>query len=163
MIPPALCVCPALARVAPGAAHLPPLRLGVYMHQKEHGRASNTGCLLATALGARVFVAGLAADEAALSSQFDDVSGVCAVLWPGEGSVSLAELRAATPPERWARGLTLLAVDATWACARRLLNRLPADAPRLSVDAAAFDPGRSLLHPARRYSGEAADIRKCTY
>jgi len=181
MLPPALCVCPALARVdlgrepaqtplsldasapPPLLPQLPPLRVAVYMHQKEFGRASNTGCLLGT-LGARVYVAGIASDEAslleALGSGAD--AGACAVLWPGEGAVSLAELRASTPPERWARGLTLVAVDATWACARRMLRRLPASAPRLSVDAAAFEAGRSLLHPARRYAGEAAE-RKCTY
>ena len=159
-------MCSALTHVALGGPHLPPLRLAVYIHQKEHGRASNTGCLLAPALGARVYIAGIAADEAALAAALnpgdDDSAGVCAVLWPGEDSLSLDELRAATPPERWARGLTLVALDATWSCARRLLHRLPDSAPRLCVDAAAFDPGRSLLYPARRYSGDAAE-RRCTY
>ena len=179
MLPPALCVCPALARVslqrgAEGSAPLPPLRVAVYMHQKEHGRASNTGCLLAPALGATIFLAGLAEHEAELAAMLSSSSaapdgidaegsgGVCAVLWPGEESLSLEQLRAATPPARWARGLTLLALDATWAGARKLLHRLPPGAPRLSVDAAAFEPGRSLLYPARRYSGEAAE-RRCTY
>ena len=171
ILPPALCVCSALTRVAlgsAGGAQLPPLRLAVYIHQKEHGRASNTGCLLAPALGARVYVAGIADDEAALAAALnpgddsDGSAGVCAVLWPGEDSLTLDELRAATAPERWARGLTLVALDATWACARRLLHRLPDSAPRLCVDAAAFDPGRSLLYPARRYSGDAAE-RRCTY
>ena len=180
MLPPALCVCPALARVslqraaercapAEGCAPpppLPPLRIAVYMHQKEHGRASNTGCLLAPALGADIYLAGLAEHEAALAALLsppaDGEGGVCALLWPGEDSVSLEELRASTPPERWARGLTLLALDATWACARKLLHRLPPGAPRLSVDAAAFEPGRSLLYPARHYSGDAAE-RRCTY
>jgi DTW domain-containing protein YfiP len=84
------------------------------------------------------------------------------VLWPSDESLSLEQLRAATPPARWARGLTLLALDSTWAGARKLLHRLPPGAARLSVDAAAFDPGRSLLYPARRYSGHAAE-RHCTY
>ena len=179
MLPPALCVCPALARVslqraAEGCAPLPPFRVAVYMHQKEHGRASNTGCLLAPALGATIYLAGLKEHEAELAAMLSSSSsapdgsdtegagGVCAVLWPGEESLSLEQLRAATPPARWARGLTLLALDATWAGARKLLHRLPPGAPRLSVDAAAFEPGRSLLFPARRYSGEAAE-RRCTY
>ena len=176
MLPPALCVCPALARVslqrgAEGCAPLPPLRVAVYMHQKEHGRASNTGCLLTPALGATIYLAGLAEHEAELAAMLSSSSdgsdaegagGVCAVLWPGEESLSLEQLRAATPAARWARGLTLLALDATWAGARKLLHRLPPGAARLSVDAAAFEPGRSLLFPARRYSGEAAE-RRCTY
>ena len=184
MLAPGLCVCGALARRQPGAEGAPPHRLAVLMHHKEHGRASNTGCLLAPALGATIYLAGLKEHEAELAAMLNlsqsssssssssfapdghDVAewegGVCAVLWPGEESVSLEELRAATPPARWARGLTLLALDATWAGARKLLHRLPPGAPRLSVDAAAFEPGRSLLFPARRYSGEAAE-RRCTY
>ena len=164
MMAPALCVCSALARRAPGGVSgAPPHRLAVLMHHKEYGRASNTGCLLAPSVGASVHVSGLAADEAALAAALEAAGPHgAAVLWPGEGSISLEELRAQTPPARWEAGMLLIAIDATWGSARKLVKRVPPDVPRLSLPAAAFAPGRSLLFPVRKYEGPCAE-RFCTY
>ena len=164
MMAPALCVCSALARVTPGAAgSVPPHRLAVLMHHKEYGRASNTGCLLAPSVGATTHISGIAADEAALAAALDSAgTHGAAVLWPGEGSISLDELRASTPPQRWADGMLLIAIDATWGSARKLVKRVPPGVPRLALPAAAFAPGRSLLFPVRKYEGPCAE-RYCTF
>ena len=76
--------------------------------------------------------------------------------------MSLDALRAATPPQRWADGMLLIAIDATWGSARKLVKRVPPAVPRLALPAAAFAPGRSLLFPVRKYDGPCAD-RFCTY
>ena len=158
MLAPALCVCSALARRTPG-----PHRLAVLMHHKEYGRASNTGCLLAPSVGASVHISGVEADEAALHASLAAAGeGGAAVLWPGEGAITLEELRASTSPARWDAGLLLIAVDATWGSARKLVKRVPPDVPRLTLPAAAFAPGKSLLFPVRKYEGPCAE-RFCTY
>lgn len=163
MLSPALCVCSTLARRAPGATAAPPHRVAVLMHHKEFGRASNTGCLLASAVGATLHVSGIVEDEAALHAALASAGeDGAAVLWPGEGAVSLEELQAATPPEKWARGMLLIAIDATWGSARKLVKRVPPGVPRLALPAAAFAPGKSLLFPVRKYEGPCAD-RYCTY
>ena len=108
-------------------------------------------------------VAAARADVAALHAALDAAGpGGAAVLWPGEGAVSLEELRAATPPARWDAGLLLVAVDATWGSARKLVKRVPEHVPRLALPAAAFAPGKSLLFPVRKYDGPCAE-RYCTY
>jgi DTW domain-containing protein YfiP len=167
MLTPALCVCSTLTRrVAPTASSPPshvPHRLALLMHHKEHGRASNTGCLLAPALGARIHVAGIIEQERALGAALDAAgAGGAAVLWPGEGAVTVDELRAATPDATWRAGLLLVAVDATWSCARKMVKRLPAHIPRVALPPEAFTAGRSLLFPVRKYAGPCAE-RFCTY
>ena len=162
MLAPALCVCGAMARRAPPAPGVPPHRLRVLMHHKEHGRASNTGCLLAPALGATIHVAGVVADEAALATAVAAARGAVAILWPGEGALTVEELRASVSPAVWDAGLTLIAVDGNWASARKMIKRLPDDVPRLALSSEAFAPGRSLLFPVRKYSGPCAE-RFCTY
>ena len=162
MLAPGLCVCSALARRATGVAGVPPHRLAVLMHHKEHGRASNTGCLLAPALGARIHVAGVAADEEALLADITAAGPACAILWPGEDSVSIAELRESIAPEAWQSGLLLIAIDGTWSCARKMVKRVPPHVPRLALPPDAFAPGRSLLFPVRKYVGPCAE-RYCTY
>jgi DTW domain-containing protein YfiP len=167
MLTPALCVCSALARRAPpnaSSSSAPvPHRLALLMHHKEHGRASNTGCLLAPALGASIHVAGIIEQERALGAMLDAAgAGGAAVLWPGEGAVSVEELRDATPGAAWRAGLLLVAVDATWSCARKMVKRLPAHIPRVALPSEAFTAGRSLLFPVRKYAGPCAE-RFCTY
>jgi DTW domain-containing protein YfiP len=171
---PALCVCSALARRAPPSATaaasasatasaVPPHRLAVLMHHKEHGRAANTGCLLAPSLGARIYVSGVAAQERALTEALDAAGPHgAAVLWPGDGAITLDELRSQVPDATWQRGLTLLAVDATWGSARKLQKRVPPWVPRITLPPGAFAPGRSLLFPVRKYAGPRAE-RFCTY
>ena len=133
------------------------------MHHKEHGRAANTGCLLAPCLGASLHVAGVASDEAALAAAIAAAGdGGAAVLWPSADALSVDQLRAATSPATWARGLTLIAIDATWGSARKMHKRVPGHLPRVALPPAAFAPGRSLLFPVRRYVGPCAE-RYCTY
>ncbi len=159
---PALCVCSTLAVRGPPPAGAPPHRLALLMHHKEHGRASNTGCLLAPSVGATIHVAGLIDQERELAALLDASPGAAAVLWPGEGSISIDELRAATPADTWQAGMTLVAVDATWGCARKMIKRLPPGLPRVTLPPEAFAPGRSLLFPVRKYAGPKAE-RFCTY
>jgi len=155
---PGLCVCAQLSRV--DAA---PHRVACLVHHKEAGRGSNTGILLAKCLGATLHVSGITDHEAALHQALA-AAPAAAVLWPGEGALTVEEFKASLPPGAFEAGVTLVAVDATWNGARKMVKRLPQHVPRITLPEGAFPPGKSLLYPVRKYGGvdEQAE-RQCTY
>lgn len=154
---PSLCVC---ARVR-GLSCTTPHRVHVLLHHDELGRGSNTGGLLAAALGARLHVSGIRSHEAALAEALSSAPAA-AVLWPGDDAVPLHEFVAALPSGALDAGVALVAVDGTWNGARKMVKRLPPGLPRLSLPPSAFSPGRSLLWPVRKYAGDRTE-RQCTY
>ena len=153
---PGLCVCSRLHTVS-----LAPHRVALLLHHKEAGRSSNTGILLTKALGASLHVSGLLAHEEALHASLAASPAAC-VLWPGEGALSVEEWRASLAPGAFEAGCTVVAVDATWGCARRMVKRIPAHIPRISLPAEAFAAGKSLLYPVRKYRGACVE-KHCTY
>lgn len=155
---PGCCVCAKLTRGSTA-----PHQLGLYLHHKEHGRGSNTGVLLCTTLGAEMYVSGREDDEKALAARLEEAGPSACVLWPGDESLSLAEFMAQIPEERRAEGVFMLAMDATWGSARKMVNRLPPTLTKVKLDADSFgDGGFSLLRPVRKYDGDAAE-RYCTF
>ena len=58
-----------------------------------------------------------------------------------------------------------MAEAGTWNVAKKMVKRLPAGIPRVSLSAESFPPGKSLLYPIRKYDavGEENDNRVCTY
>ena len=66
--------------------------VAVYLHHHEFGRGSSTGALVSTCLGGDTYVAGLRKDEEALRALCERKGKKVAVLWPGEGAVSIGDL-----------------------------------------------------------------------
>lgn len=118
--------------------------------------------LLQSTLGASVHVSGRTADEAALAERLAAAGPAAALLWPGDDALSPEQFRESLPEAVFARGVLLVAVDANWNCARKMVNRLPRGLTRLRLHESAFAPGKSLLAPVRKYEGELGE-RHCTY
>jgi DTW domain-containing protein YfiP len=142
-------------------AHVAPHHVALLLHHKEAGRSSNTGILLTKAVNASLHVAGLMHHEEALSARLA-ASPATAILWPGEGALSVEEWRASLAPGAFEAGCTLVAVDATWNSARRMVKRLPESIPRIALPPESFLRGKSLLDPVRKYAGTDA-AKHCTY
>lgn len=151
---PSLCICSRLRRH--DSAH----QLAVFMHHKEWGRASNTGCLLRQGLGGKVYVSGVVEQEEALNKVIRERPSV--VLWPGEGSIPARSLGEVVGQEAVDKGLVIVAIDTTWNCAKKMVKRIPAEIPRVSLSADMLPAERSLLYPIRKYDGPCED-RVCTY
>jgi len=154
---PGMCVCQRLT-----VRNIAPHHVALLVHHKEAGRASNTGCLLTKSVGATMHMSGLLDDEAKLDALLAAKPGTAAVLWPGEGAASAEEWKASLPSGAFDAGITLIGVDGTWGCARRMVKRIPASIPRISLPADAFAEGKSLLYPVRKYRGECLE-KHCTY
>ena len=153
---PGLCVCSRLHAVS-----LAPHHVALLVHHKEAGRSSNTGILLTKALSASLHVSGLTEHEDALHARLAASPAAC-VLWPGEGALTVEQWKEGLPPGAFEAGCTVVAVDATWGCARRMVKRIPAHVPRISLPAEAFAEGKSLLYPVRKYRGACVE-KHCTY
>ena len=142
-----------------------PPNVVIYMHEHEWGRASNTGSVVAAALGAsraRVCLRGLDDDMAYLHQVLSDSTRTVAVLWPGEGARQPEQIRELAARETEGR-VTLVALDATWKQARSLHADIRQQYPhikRVTLPEHVI-PKRSLLAPARNYRGDDA-VRICT-
>ena len=99
---------------------------------------------MSTCLGGDTYVAGLRKDEEALRALCERKGKKVAVLWPGEGAVSIGDLGVSVhsgdgdrepkpkpkpkPKEKETEeGYTFVAIDGTWKNARNMLKRLPRD------------------------------------
>ena len=160
----------------------PYARVVTYAHQNEVARGNSTGNLIpATLPFGELLVAGLAEHEARLENVLRENEGRVALLWP-RPTMAFAEIRermrdaretadAKSPRHRLDRaadarvGWTFVAVDATWNSARKMVSRIPASVPRVSVPAEAFQAlakrvpplptHDSLLGPVRKYDARA--------
>jgi DTW domain-containing protein YfiP len=147
---------------APGPAAV---SVAIHVHHSEWGKASNTGCLLPLILGGpeagggEVLLAGHAPHDARLLALLADPSVTTAVLWPSPDALTPEELRARAAAETSGR-VRIVAVDATWANARRMKTGYPAAAlqVRLPTDMALGEGGAagSLLRPIKAYAGDFA-------
>lgn len=170
----------------------PYARVVAYAHQNEVARGNSTGNLIpATLPFGELLVAGLAEHEARLENVLRENEGRVAVLWP-RPTMAFAEIRerisanaretaisrtkspAADSLDRVTRdarvGWTFVAVDATWNSARKMVSRIPASVPRVSVPAEAFQAlakrvpplptHDSLLGPVRKYDARAKGAEK---
>ena len=160
----------------------PYARVVAYAHQNEVARGNSTGNLIPVTLPfGELLVAGLAEHEARLERVLRENEGRVAVLWP-RPTMAFAEIRermrearetadAKSPRDCLDRaadarvGWTFVAVDATWNSARKMVSRIPASVPRVSVPAEAFQAlakrvpplptHDSLLGPVRKYDARA--------
>ena len=155
----------------------PYARVVTYAHQNEVARGNSTGNLIpATLPFGELLVAGLAEHEARLENVLRENEGRVAVLWP-RPTMAFAEIRERMRDARETAdstnnrasdarvGWTFVAVDATWNSARKMVSRIPASVPRVSVPAEAFQAlakrvpplptHDSLLGPVRKYDARA--------
>ena len=173
------CVCRMFTALPPHA--LGPHKVAVYLHHHEFGRGSSTGALVSTCLGGDTYVAGLRKDEEALRALCERKGKKVAVLWPGEGAVSIGDLgvsvhsgdgdRNQTQNQKQNQkenqketeeGYTFVAIDGTWKNARNMLKRLPRDKVTLvSLPPEAFI-GESVggIHTKPRPVSLLAPVRK---
>jgi len=165
----------------------PYARVVAYAHQNEVARGNSTGNLIpATLPFGELLVAGLAEHEARLENVLRENEGRVAVLWP-RPTMAFAEIRERMRDARETAisrtkspaadsldhvpvdarvGWTFVAVDATWNSARKMVSRIPASVPRVSVPAEAFQAlaervpplptHDSLLGPVRKYDAKGA-------
>ena len=169
----------------------PYARVVAYAHQNEVARGNSTGNLIpATLPFGELLVAGLAEHEARLENVLRENEGRVAVLWP-RPTMAFAEIRERMREARETAisrtkspaadsldhvpadarvGWTFVAVDATWNSARKMVSRIPASVPRVSVPAEAFQAlakrvpplptHDSLLGPVRKYDARAKGAEK---
>ncbi|CAG9467774.1 unnamed protein product [Pedinophyceae sp. YPF-701] len=168
---PACCCCARMRSVPPP----PGLRVVVWMHEREYGRGTNTGCVLLLTLGeeyCRVLLRGVGEHDEVIeevwNGRFDGEAATVGVLWPG-GGVSPDEFKRIADVRSGGRAV-LVALDATWGQARKLAGAVPSHVTKVSLTpekAGVIGEGgevvRSLLAPARQYKGSLADTgRICT-
>eukprot|EP00955_Chlamydomonas_euryale_P096669 365026-Chlamydomonas_euryale.AAC.8 len=160
--PSAAVATPPSAAVAtpPSAAVRPAIRVVVHVHHQEWGKASNTGTVVAATLpDARMLMRGVREHDAQVAALFADSSVTTAVLWPGDGALSPAQLLAAADANTGG-AIAIVAVDATWRNACRMSSCYPRGA--LAVKLSPGSPliaetgAKSLLHPVRKYGGDVA-------
>ena len=157
----------------------PFVRVVVYAHHNEVARGNGSGNLVPACLPfGELLVAGLAEHEKRLALLLRENTGRVAVLWP-RGTMEAAEIKEmlsndakrggieadTSANEKNATGWTLIAVDATWNSARKMVSRIPSSVPRVSVPAEAFQAlakrvpplptHDSLLGPVRKYDARA--------
>lgn len=152
------CVCEGMG--TPAAA---PIDVVVCVHAREWGKSSNSATVLAaTVSNCRLLMKGVDDDElwAMLNAR------KCALLWPAADSTSTI-----TPRQCLDDGRLLIVPDGSWRNARRIVNALPPDMPRLSLasgdvllEALRVGGGdaTSLLAPLRATNGNRDESRVCT-
>ncbi|KAK3282266.1 hypothetical protein CYMTET_9989 [Cymbomonas tetramitiformis] len=103
----------------------------VYIHHNEWGRGINTGICLGTAHEANVYLSGYKEHEEKMRRQLEVDPERVVILWPpkqgGDSSnapISVTEY-CERFPEAVEKGITIVAIDATWKNARNMVNRLP--------------------------------------
>eukprot|EP00293_Proteomonas_sulcata_P012212 CAMPEP_0184292982 /NCGR_PEP_ID=MMETSP1049-20130417/4604_1 /TAXON_ID=77928 /ORGANISM="Proteomonas sulcata, Strain CCMP704" /LENGTH=237 /DNA_ID=CAMNT_0026600905 /DNA_START=1233 /DNA_END=1946 /DNA_ORIENTATION=- len=143
------------------------LEVVLFMHANEWGRASNTGVLLRQALGARVLVAGIPADQAEIEALGREASA--AVLYPSSDSKSLPEFlcgleqvnvqdlagtkttKEASLPLSLTKNITVIVVDSTWSQSKSLNKLLPTSLQRVRLDPEkVMEVDRGLASPLRK-------------
>jgi hypothetical protein len=122
-------------------------------------RASNSGCIVHQSLpSSELLMRGHAAHDEVFSRICEDKSHTVAVLWPGEGAISLHELHHLAEQNTEGR-VTLVAVDATWNGARALMGSYSTTLQRVYLQTGEiFVPGQkqSIMAPLRKYSPMSA-------
>lgn len=164
------CVCRFLSKCS---MRPPFVRVVVYAHHNEVARGNGTGNLVPACLPfGELLVAGLAEHEARLSSLLRENAGRVAVLWP-RGTMEAAEIKervsrdaarggfeADDANEKNETGWTLVAVDATWNSARKMVSRIPSSVPRVSVPAEAFQALAARVPPLPTHDSLLGPVRK---
>ena len=105
---PYMCVCNGAARAPPEPELGSRPRVLVWLHEREWGKASNTGTVLAMTLGeerCRMLVHGLPEHSHVMEEAVRDPTRTLAVLWPGDGAAvgveELARVAGERTGERW--------------------------------------------------------------
>ena len=164
------CVCRFLSK---RSMRPPFVRVVVYAHHNEVARGNGTGNLVPACLPfGELLVAGLAEHEARLSSLLREYAGRVAVLWP-RGTMEAAEIKervsrdaarggfeADDANEKNETGWMLVAVDATWNSARKMVSRIPSSVPRVSVPAEAFQALAARVPPLPTHDSLLGPVRK---
>ena len=164
------CVCRFLSKCS---MRPPFVRVVVYAHHNEVARGNGTGNLVPACLPfGELLVAGLAEHEARLSSLLREYAGRVAVLWP-RGTMEAAEIKerlsrdaarggleADDANEKNETGWMLVAVDATWNSARKMVSRIPSSVPRVSVPAEAFQALAARVPPLSTHDSLLGPVRK---
>ncbi len=150
---PYYCICNKLSRFEIQT------ELIVHIHHFEWGKGTNSGSVLAASMpGTQMLLKGLPEHDALLQKLVDDPSHTVAVLWPGDDAILPDELRRIAK-ERTEGRVAVVAVDATWANARKMKSSYPANMllVKLPADMTLQDNKKSLLFPVRKYKGDVED------
>jgi DTW domain-containing protein YfiP len=121
-------------------------RIVLLMHPKEfRHQKCTTGRLTCLNLANSEIIMGVGFDnDARVRSLIDDPGNYAALLYPGAGAmrVSSGELPASA---LGGRALVVFLIDATWSCARTMVNRSPSllRLPRLSIEP--VSPSRFII------------------
>ena len=152
----------------------PFVRVVVYAHHNEVARGNGSGNLVPACLPfGELLVAGLAEHEKRLAFLLRENTGRVAVLWP-RGTMEAAEIKEmlsngavnggieadTSANEKNATGWTLIAVDATWNSARKMVSRIPSSVPRVSVPAEAFQALAARVPPLPTHDSLLGPVRK---
>jgi len=123
------CVCDNFAALGPPPS-LEGHQVVVYMHYKEYKRASNTGNLATTLLGAERFLFGIDKEDQNFSENLKDSHFAPCVLFPSLDAVDLEEWKESLPS---GQPIKLIIVDGTWTQAKRVAKHIPASIPRVKL------------------------------
>jgi hypothetical protein len=152
----------------------PFVRVVVYAHHNEVARGNGSGNLVPACLPfGELLVAGLAEHEKRLAFLLRENTGRVAVLWP-RGTMEAAEIKEmlsndakrggieadTSANEKNATGWTLIAIDATWNSARKMVSRIPSSVPRVSVPAEAFQALAARVPPLPTHDSLLGPVRK---
>ena len=150
----------------------PYARVVAYAHQNEVARGNSTGNLIpATLPFGELLVAGLAEHEARLERVLRENEGRVAVLWP-RPTMAFAEIRERMRDARRdgrQQQTRLRRASAghsspwtTWNSARKMVSRIPASVPRVSVPAEAFQALAKRVPPLPTHDSLLGPVRKTT-
>jgi DTW domain-containing protein YfiP len=168
-----VCVC---HQVGDQKRRLPAnLEVVVWTHHGEWGLTSNTGCLLAKSLTpCNLWMKGLPEHDQQMEQLLADNTCQPVVLWAADSksetttppsTITLDEILEKT--HQLHQRVVLIAVDASWRNARRMVARLPANVPRLDLSANIVLPGgtqhdKSILAPLRSRGPGTSQRQVCT-
>mmetsp|Transcript_27798 Transcript_27798/g.51386 ORF Transcript_27798/g.51386 Transcript_27798/m.51386 type:complete len:383 (+) Transcript_27798:106-1254(+) len=151
---PGNCVCKKMDKVSFDNVHVV-----VHLHHAEWGRGSNSGTVLHQSIkGSEMIMHYHKPHDERMKEILEDPSSLPVVLWPGDSALLPSEVKALAA-ERTGGRVTVIALDATWANARRLCFSYPKDTifVKLPPENALGDHAKSILAPVRCYGGDAAE------
>jgi DTW domain-containing protein YfiP len=125
------CVCEKLKQLSPDQTVKRPVDFIVHMHIKERYRSSNTGKVLEKIYETPVYIDSDPSDMAKMADTLQARRDDCLVLYPSDGSLTVAELKELGKlPEN----PLILVPDATWNQAKRLVRNFPQEIQRVKIE-----------------------------
>jgi DTW domain-containing protein YfiP len=139
------------------------LKLDVFMHYKEWGRASNTGKLLSIGMPstARTIIYGDESQQNAFMSSMQ-LSNL-AILYPGPTSISISEFARHHPSFLNDSDSVLCVLDATWSQSHAMNRALPTNIPRVRIDEMVVRPSLFLSRKQSATKTKVSTIEAVLY